>query len=48
MVAVQVEYDEVKRHRAQLGLSGGAGGSGTGEFDIVGDEEFSLSSGSQF
>ena len=38
---------EVKRHRAQFGLSGGAGGSGTGEFDIVGDEEFSFKSGSQ-
>lgn len=33
---------QVKRHRAQFGLSGGAGGSGTGEFDMVGDVSFSI------
>lgn len=27
------ETDDVKRHRAQEGLSGGAGGAGTGELD---------------
>lgn len=31
------EIDEVKRHRAQDGLRGGAGGMGMGEFDMVGD-----------
>jgi hypothetical protein len=31
------EIDDVKRQRAQDGLRGGAGGTGIGEFDMVGD-----------
>jgi hypothetical protein len=34
---VAADTDEVKRHRAHDGLSGGAGGAGTGESDIAGD-----------
>lgn len=34
------DIEDVKRQRAHEGLSGGAGGAGTGEFDIVGDAQF--------
>lgn len=36
----------MNRQRAQDGLSGGAGGAGTGEFDMFGDEQ-SVTSGSR-
>jgi hypothetical protein len=31
------EIDDVKRQRAHDGFRGGAGGTGMGEFDMVGD-----------
>lgn len=36
-----VENDDVKRQRAHEGLSGGAGGAGTGESDISGEQSVS-------
>lgn len=38
MVPLDVaDIDDVKRQRAHDGFRGGAGGAGTGEFDMVGD-----------